>query len=62
MADSLRVERATRIDAYVKQYCSIDKIPAHLQEYEELQDLRRQILELFRKADQLAETIRNKAI
>jgi 5-methylcytosine-specific restriction endonuclease McrA len=62
MPPELRAERAARIDNYLKLYCCVDPVPEHLSEYQELQDLRRQVLALFRKADELAEAVRTKSI
>jgi hypothetical protein len=59
--DAPRNEREARIDAYLKSYCTQDAIPEHLPEYKELQDLHRQVLELFKRADELASIVRAKS-
>ncbi len=60
MPDPLRKERESRIDTYLNRYCCMDAIPEHLPEYQELQELRRKVLELFHKADELASVVRSK--
>jgi hypothetical protein len=52
--------RKQLIEAYLARYAVVDAIPDHLPEYEQLQDLRRQILDLFAKADVLAGQLRVK--
>jgi 5-methylcytosine-specific restriction endonuclease McrA len=61
MPEPLRKERESRIDVYLNQYCLMDAIPEHLPEYQELQGLRCKVLELFRKADELASVVRSKS-
>ena len=60
MSEHLRSERESRIGVYLNRLCAIDPLPEHLPEYLELQELHRQVLELFRQADVLASTIRSK--
>jgi hypothetical protein len=59
--DARRNEREACIDAYLKSYCTPDAIPEHLPEYKELQDLHRQVLELLKRADELASIVRGKS-
>ncbi len=59
--EPLRTERESGIEAYLNQHCSMDAIPEHLTEYQELQGLRRQVLDLFKEADQLAGIVRIKS-
>lgn len=54
-------ERAARIEAYLTSYCTPDAVPDHLAEYVELQELRRQVLEIFKRADELANIVRSKS-
>jgi hypothetical protein len=61
MADGIRVERESRIAAYLMEYGAKDLVPEHLPEYEQLQELRRQVLQLFREADELASVVRRKS-
>jgi hypothetical protein len=60
--EPLRTEREIGIEAYLNRYCSMDAIPEHLTEYQELQELRRQVLDLFKEADQLAGIVRSKSV
>lgn len=59
--DAGRKVRESHIEAYLKSYCKPDAIPEHLAEYKELQDLRHQVLELFKRADELAKIVRSKS-
>jgi hypothetical protein len=59
--EALRAERERGIRAYLEGYSAKDAIPEHLPEYEQLQELRGRILELFRKADELATIVRSKS-
>ena len=61
MDQEICAERESRISKYLSQYCIKDIVPEHLPEYEQLQELRRQVLEIFRQADELASVIRQKA-
>jgi 5-methylcytosine-specific restriction endonuclease McrA len=61
MSAQVRSEREGRIEVYLEKYGVLDKVPEHLPEYQELMDLRRQVREIFRKADELAEVIRSKS-
>ena len=54
-------QRKRRIEAYLAQYLCQDLVPEHLPEYEILQELRGQVLELFAKADRVAKELRLKA-
>jgi len=56
-----RSERARRIAAYLTEYGAKDAIPEHLPEYAQLQELRSQVLQLFREADELASVVRRKS-
>lgn len=56
-----RRKRERLIDSYLKKYGGKDAIPEHLPEYRKLQELRRQVLELFTEADKLASIVRSKA-
>jgi hypothetical protein len=57
-ADSAR--RRNLIEAYLVHYPLSDAVPDHLPEYERLQVLRTQVLEIFKEADDLAKQIREK--
>jgi 5-methylcytosine-specific restriction endonuclease McrA len=61
LPESVRGERERRVEAYLEKYGVIDKVPEHLPEYQQLMDLRRQVREIFSKADELAKVIRNKS-
>jgi len=52
--------RKSLIESYLAQYQQVDLIPENLPEYEELEALRIQVLEIFQKADALAAQIRLK--
>jgi 5-methylcytosine-specific restriction endonuclease McrA len=58
--EKARSDRECRIEAYLEKYGLIDEVPEHLPEYQELLDLRRQVREIFKRADALAEVIRRK--
>ncbi|MCU1266472.1 MAG: endonuclease [Acidobacteria bacterium] len=61
ITETLRAERERRINDYLTEYGAKDVIPDHLPEYEQLQELRRRVLELFREADELASIVRKKS-
>jgi len=61
ITEALRAERESRISTYLAEYGSKDAIPGHLPEYEELQELRKQVLQLLRQADELASIVRRKS-
>lgn len=61
ITEALRAERESRIAAYLTKYGAKDVVPEHLPEYEQLQELRRQVLQLFREADELASVVRRKS-
>jgi 5-methylcytosine-specific restriction endonuclease McrA len=61
MPEPLRRDRESRIDAYLKRYCSKDEIPDHLVEYQELQEILLKVLDLFKDADRLASIVRGKS-
>ncbi len=61
ITEALRAERESRITSYLRVYGAKDPVPEHLPEYEQLQELRRQVLQLFREADELARVIRTKS-
>jgi 5-methylcytosine-specific restriction endonuclease McrA len=54
------VLRRQLIEAYLAEYPCLDSIPEHLPEYQQLQELRRQVLELFAQADRIAKELRLK--
>lgn len=56
-----RLVRGQLIQAYLDQYGLRDPIPSQCVEYEQLQEIRRQVLDLFAKADVLAKSLRSKA-
>jgi hypothetical protein len=58
---ALRAERVGRITTYLTKYGARDSVPEHLPEYEQLQELRRQVLQLLREADDLATVVRRKS-
>lgn len=53
-------ERRARLITYLSRYEKVETIPKDLPEYEQLQELRRQVLALFSRADELATQIRKK--
>lgn len=57
-----RNEREVRIKGYLESYCKPDQIPDHLPEYQDLQILLDQVLDLFKRADDLAAKIRRKSV
>lgn len=59
--DAIRAERESRITTYLAEYGGKDLVPEHLPEYERLQELRSQVLQLFREADELAAVVRKKS-
>jgi 5-methylcytosine-specific restriction endonuclease McrA len=61
VSEQVRSEREMRIALYVEKYGDIDELAKHLPEYQELLELRRQVREIFRKADALAAVIRQKS-
>jgi hypothetical protein len=61
LPEPLRKERENRIDSYITKYCIIDTIPEHLPEYQQLQELRCQVLGLFSQANALANAVRSKS-
>ena len=56
-----RSERERHIEGYLTAYAVKDVVPEHLPEYQELQEVRRQVLELFARADKLAGIVRTKS-
>jgi len=56
-----RIERERRIAKYLKKLSVLDAIPEQTPEYEELLRLRLQVLEIFKRADELAEKIRRQS-
>ncbi|HUO07869.1 MAG TPA: HNH endonuclease [Phycisphaerae bacterium] len=56
-----RNQREGRIAAYLKEFLVSDDIPEHLPEYAELQQLRLEVLKIFKRADELAKSIREKS-
>ena len=50
--------RKELIGAYLNKYRLVDSIPENLPEYQELQELRKQVIEIFSRADFLADQIR----
>ena len=61
ISDDLRRTRERCVDAYLAKYAVVDVIPKELPEYQELQEVRHKVLELFKKADKLADIIRGKS-
>jgi 5-methylcytosine-specific restriction endonuclease McrA len=61
ITEALRAERERRIATYLTEYGVKDVVPEQLPEYEQLQELRRQVLQLFREADELAIVVRRKS-
>ncbi len=61
ISEAVRSERESRIVTYLTEYGVKDTVPEHLPEYEQLQELRRQVLQLFREADELASIVRKKS-
>jgi hypothetical protein len=61
IAEALRADRESRIGRYLTEYGVKDVIPEHLPEYEQLQELRERVLQLFREADELASIVRKKS-
>ncbi|MGH7887714.1 MAG: hypothetical protein ACREPG_07600 [Candidatus Binatia bacterium] len=61
MTDAKCLEKESRITAYIEKYGAKDIIPEHLAEYQELQQIRQQVLELLAKADHLAAVVRSKS-
>jgi hypothetical protein len=61
MTEPLLAEREKRINTYLTEFSAKDVVPEHLPEYEQLQELRRQVLQLFREADELASVVRKKS-
>jgi hypothetical protein len=61
LPEAQRAESERRIDGYLTAYGVRDVVPEHLSEYQELQELRRQVLELFARADRLAGIVRTKS-
>ncbi len=60
MPESDRSCRMNQIESYLEKLCAPDPIPEHLPEYQQLQAIRSQVIELFQQADELAATIRRK--
>jgi hypothetical protein len=54
------VRRKRMIKGYLAEYRLVDSIPRHLREYQQLQELRGQVLELFARADDVAKQLRLK--
>jgi hypothetical protein len=52
--------RRSVIEMYLEKFLPQDAIPEHVEEYLELQKLRDEVLEIFKKADVLAKRIREK--
>ncbi len=50
--------RWRQIEDYLAEYPCLDSIPEHMPEYQQLQELRRQVLELFAQADHIANELR----
>jgi len=60
--DAAELTRRKRIiEDYLAQYRLLDAIPEQFPEYQQLQDLRRQVVEIFAQADVLADQLRLKA-
>jgi hypothetical protein len=61
ITDAVRAERERRISDYLTEFGAKDVVPEHLPEYEQLQELRQQVLDIFRQADELASIVRKKS-
>ncbi|HVS69702.1 MAG TPA: hypothetical protein VHQ47_00435 [Phycisphaerae bacterium] len=61
LPEAVRAERLERIGRYLEKYGIIDAVPEASAEYRELVRLREEVLERFRRADELAAKIREKA-
>jgi len=61
LPEDLLAEKESRIGTYLETFAAKDAVPEHLPEYQQLQELRRQVLELFREADELASVVREKS-
>ena len=53
--------RTSRIEAHLAQCGNSDAVPEHLPEYQQLQEIRDQVIALLRKADGLAKIVREKS-
>ncbi|HVV70377.1 MAG TPA: hypothetical protein VHI52_02590 [Verrucomicrobiae bacterium] len=61
LTEAVRAERVERIAGYLEKYGVVDAVLEASEEYRELVKLREEILERFKRADELAEKIRKKA-
>lgn len=61
LPEGVRGEREKRISRYLKKYGVVDAVPEQSAEYRELIRLRGEVLEIFKRADELAAKIRGKA-
>ncbi len=61
MPEAKRTERERRIAKYLDKFSILDAIPEQSPEYEELLRLRVEVLEIFKRVDELAGIIRGKS-
>lgn len=61
MPEAERAERERRIAEYLGRFGVLDEIPEQSPEYEELLRLRVEVLEIFKRADELAAIIRSRS-
>ncbi|MGB9153869.1 MAG: hypothetical protein WCD70_12390 [Alphaproteobacteria bacterium] len=59
--DEDRLKKEHTINNYITKYCSKDVIPQHLGEYQKLQLIKQEVIDLLAKADSLAAIVRNKS-
>jgi len=61
LADAVRGEQERRIAGYLGKFGVVDEVPDASAEYEELLEIRVKVLEVFKRADFLAQVIREKS-
>jgi hypothetical protein len=59
--EDVRGEREKRIARFLRTYGVVDAVPEQSEEYRELVRIREEVLERFKRADELAAKIREKA-
>ena len=62
LPEQIRQEREHRITAFLSKFFVQDTIPSHVPEYEQLQQIKHQVMLLLATADELAKTIRKQTI
>ena len=62
LSPELHLARKERITAHLARYFVQDLIPNHLPEYEQLLEIKRQVMVLLAQADELAKTIRGQVV